>query len=103
LSPCHIQKHLEGWAIGEIALRTWVVGERKKIVIFVERHAVGKIIGRPLTAYSGALRPDMAVIALLAHAGRTVLVTPRRTLLADSARPLALSRHAPPALSFRLP
>ncbi len=42
------------------------------------------------------LSPNMPVIAALADAGRTVLVLPRRTLLANpAARPLPLALHLP--------
>lgn len=91
-------------ARSEPAVWTWVVDEREEIVIeshdawktkefVIEFHDAGKIIARLLSARAGALRPDAAVIALLAHAGRTVLVLPRRALLADATFSLTLFRH----------
>jgi len=70
--------------------------------IVIRRHAAGKIVVWVLLrAGCWPLGPDVAVVAPLAHAWRAVLVLPRRALLTDAAHLLALSRHVPPALSFR--
>lgn len=71
--------------------------ERLPRAAVAQRRIAGKIIYRtPLLAGRLPLRPDVAVVALLAHVRGAVLVRPWRAFPADAADlPLALPRHSP--------